>query len=232
MEQHMNESDATGALREAARRVGSTILPIGGRPDGGQVEAVGSGFLLDIAGSRVLVTAAHVLLNPPGPRYLYGPAAMVRIRDAWEVRAQPGPHPDVDLAFLVPARADLAQIGAEQALPFSAEVVVPAVGLADSVTCFGLPVSHTRTRGAGTALYGAMTVLTSPVLNPATLLHTTRFHPDTHFAFHYNQAAVPHLDGTIGRGRSLHGMSGGPVFLPQTMRVDETPLAFLHLEVC
>lgn len=229
MDHQMDQNDATKSLVEAAHRVGPAVLPIGRRPDGRQIEAFGSGFLLDVAGSRLLITAAHVLNDPVGPRYLFGPTGMIRLKDAFEVRAQPGPNPDVDLAFLVPERADLAQIGAEQALRFNAELVVPTVGPPDSVTCFGLPISHTQRRGAGTNLHGSMTVLTGPVSHPSTLLQTTRFHPATHFGFEYDANAVPHLDGTIRKGRSLHGVSGGPVFLPQGWLVDGIPLTFLHL---
>ena len=225
----MAESEVITSLRVAAERVGPTILPIGSRRDGRGVKAEGSGFLLDVAGTRVLATAAHVLRDSPGPRYLFGPDARVQLRNAWEIRADPGPHPDLDLAFVVPDPDDLAQIGAVKTLPFGRDIVVPPVNSSAPVTCFGLPVSHTRSRGAGTKLHGSMTVLTGPALDSEELLQTTQYHPDTHFAFDYNPEAVPHEDGTLRKGRKLTGMSGGPVFLPQAMRVDGRPLTILHL---
>jgi hypothetical protein len=220
--------EAEKSFIDAARRVAPTVLPIGMRQDGRRVEAKGTGFLLNVAGLQVLVTATHVLTDSVGPRYLFGPRAEVRLRDARVIRVDSDPAPALDLAFLVPPLEDLTQIGAVKALPFDADVGVPPFGPSAGVTCFGLPVSHTRQRGAHTPLHGSMTVLTGPVLDPAGIL-ATRYHPDTHFVFDYNIEATPHEDGTVRRGRQLFGMSGGPVFLPEAWLINGKPFTFLHL---
>jgi len=226
MSESASENEGVRALKEAAARVGSAILPITLSATAKVSE--GSGFLLSVSGYRVLVTAAHVLKGKPGPRFLFGPRGKIRLTDAWEVRSESDGRPDLDIAFQVLSAAEAEALGTGTALPFGRDVPVPPVTPPASITFFGLPVSHTRTRGVGTPLHGSMTILTAPVRSDA-FVESERFTPETHFSLVYDSEAVPHEDSTIRRGRALHGMSGGPAFLAEGFRIDADPYAFLHL---
>jgi hypothetical protein len=200
---------------EAAQLLGRAVKPVLRVKEGsGGRKLCGSAFVIEHAGEFAAVTAAHVLEDDPGPRYL---AVSERGSAKW-----PSPYsrivaiatdaPDPDIACSRFALAPDAEPGAADAFPLISVQTgfIPTSGM--TFLAVGHPFSRGKMRHATGTLHASLVHISGEAV---TLPEYAKLGLDrrVHLAMRYESTAVRLLDGSAGKGPVPEGMSGGVLLL-------------------
>jgi hypothetical protein len=203
----------SAAARPYEREVQRYVCPIYAVA-GSKAESIGSGFLLKLESSTILITAAHVLEHarrmylqiPAGDRAvpIKGDYFMSAKRD----RKNDG-HFGHDVGFV------LLRVGDMIAPPSTPPLTLADLDLRDAPapeTAYGfvgVPSSKNPLRGAtfdgSSYFYGGLAAKPN-------LYKRLGYRPATHFLMRFERERMIGGNGALGSVPKPHGMSGGPVF--------------------
>lgn len=199
----------------AAEKLGRAVKPILRVKEGsGGRELFGSAFILEHEGQFAAVTAAHVIEDGPGARYL---AVTENGASRWptphaRIEAKSASLPDPDLACVRFSLAPDADAGASDAFPLMNVLssFTPAAQM--TFLAVGHPVSRGKMRHATGTLKAELAHISGEAVQLDEYAQYC-LNPRVHLAMKYTKADVRLSDGTKITGPDPSGMSGGVLLL-------------------